>query len=109
MEVEKEGTTMMYESDPTWTNIELLKMAIEIEASKKQKMIFYVDVGQMPKKAIESYLTELKKTHKDKDGDFWLPRKEGGRGTEVSTAPGRITLEGVLETAQKLKEFVAAK
>ena len=94
--------------DP-WMNIELLKMALELEASKKQKMIFYVDVGSLPKAKIDDYLKEQQRKAKDKDGDFWLPRREGGRGTEIVTTPGRVTLEGVLETAQKLKEFVNAK
>jgi hypothetical protein len=100
-EPHKEEETM----DQVWTNIEFLKMALEIETSKKQKMIFYVDVGSKTKDQAEAYLKELQKTHRDKDGDFWLPRKEGGRGTELTTAPGRVTVEGVLETAQKLKDF----
>ncbi len=107
----KEEETMEKEEekfDP-WMNIELLKMALELEASKKQKMIFYVDVGTLPKAKIEDYLKEQQKKAKDKDGDYWLPRREGGRGTEIVTTPGRVSLEGVLETAQKLKEFVNTK
>ena len=110
MEVEQaEKLELAYSADSVWTNIELLKMAIEIEASKKQKTIFYVDIGNLPKLKVEPYLKEAQKMAKDKDGDFWLPRREGGRGTEITTAPGRVTLDGVLETAQKLKEFVTAK
>lgn len=93
-------------SDQTWMNIELLKMALEIEASKKQKMLFYVDVGSMTKKMAETYIKELKAHSIDKDGDYWLPRKEGGRGTEISMSPGRVTLDDILKTAQKLKDFV---
>jgi len=105
MEEEKNNTT----EQQTWMNVELLKMALEIEASKRQKMVFYVDIGMLPKAKVEPYLKELQKTYKDKDGDFWLPRREGGRGTEVEMTPGRVTLEAVLETAQRLKDFVSAK
>jgi len=112
-EMKKEEETMEEEKNstvqPTWMNVELLKMALEIEASKRQKMVFYVDIGMLPKAKIESYLKELQKTYKDKDGDFWLPRKEDGRGTRIDMTPGRVTVEAVLETAQKLKDFVSAK
>jgi hypothetical protein len=112
-EVKKEEETMEEEKNSTeqqtWMNVELLKMALEIEASKRQKMVFYVDIGMLPKTKIEPYLKELQKTYKDKDGDFWLPRKEGGRGTEIEMTPGRVTVEAVLETAQRLKDFVSAK
>ena len=108
-EVKEEETMEQEEKFDPWMNIELLKMALELEASKKQKMIFYVDVGTLPKAKIQDYLKEQQKITKDKEGDFWLPRREGGRGTEIVTTPGRVTLEGVLETAQKLKEFVNAK
>ena len=94
-------------SDNTWMNIELLKMALEIEASKKQKMLFYIDVGAMTKKMAEAHIKQLKEQCKDKDGDYWIPRREGGRGTEISISPGRVILNDVLETAQKLKEFAA--
>jgi len=112
-EVKKEEETMEEEKNSTeqqtWMNVELLKMALEIEASKRQKMVFYVDIGMLPKTKIEPYLKELQKTYKDKDGDFWLPRKEDGRGTRIDMTPGRVTVEAVLETAQKLKDFVSAK
>lgn len=112
-ELKKEEETTMEEkqnsSEQTWMNVEILKMALEIEASKKQKMVFYVDIGMLPKAKVEGYLKELQKTYKDKDGDFWLPRREGDKGTEVEMTPGRVTLEAILETAQKLKDFVSAK
>jgi Bacteriophage T4-like portal protein (Gp20) len=108
--VEQEACSMSrYKEDSVWLNIEFLKMALEIEASKNQKMVFYVDVGNLPKKKAEEYVQDLMTQHKEKVGnkesDYWLPRREGGRGTELNSLPGRVTLDAVLETAQKLKDF----
>ena len=95
--------------DKVLLNLEFLKMALEIEASKNQKLVFYVDVSNLPKKKAEEYVQELMTQHKEKvngkESDYWLPRREGGGGTEMDSLPGRVTLEGVLETAKKLKDF----
>jgi hypothetical protein len=72
-----------------------------------ERRVFYIDVGNLPKTKAEQYLRNIMNkfknkmvydasTGKVKDGkntmsmmeDFWLPRKEGGRGTEVTTLPG---------------------
>ena len=72
-----------------------------------ERRIFYVDVGGLPKAKAEQYLSDLMTKFKNKvvydsaSGeirddrkfmtmleDFWLPRREGGRGTEISTLPG---------------------
>lgn len=72
-----------------------------------QRRIFYVDVGELPKAKAESYLKNLANEYKNKltynqsTGevdtksnvmglleDFWLPRRDGSRGTEVSTLDG---------------------
>jgi len=76
-------------------------------ARAPERRIFYVDVGNLPKGKAEAYLQNIKDKYRNKityDGstgniinqkdhqaimeDFWLPRREGGRGTEVSTLPG---------------------
>lgn len=77
-----------------------------------QRLAFYVDVGTLPKQKAEEYLSGLMQryknsvhydknsgeimTHDDKMGmldDFWLPRREGGRGTEISTLDGTGNLQ----------------
>ena len=72
-----------------------------------ERRIFYIDVGNLPKVKAEQYLREVMgryrnklvydastgeikddKKHMSMLEDFWLPRREGGRGTEISTLPG---------------------
>ncbi len=72
-----------------------------------ERRIFYIDVGNLPKAKAEQYLREVMNRYRNKltyDAstgeirddkkymsmmeDFWLPRREGGRGTEISTLPG---------------------
>ena len=72
-----------------------------------ERRIFYIDVGNLPKLKAEQYLRDMMVKHKNKlvyDAstgevrddrrhmtmleDFWLPRREGGRGTEITTLPG---------------------
>jgi Bacteriophage T4-like portal protein (Gp20) len=72
-----------------------------------ERRIFYIDVGNLPKVKAEQYLKETmsryrnKLTYNSDTGemrddrkfmsmleDFWLPRREGGRGTEITTLPG---------------------
>ena len=72
-----------------------------------ERRIFYVDVGGLPKAKAEQYLADIMTKFKNKvvyDSstgeirddrkfmtmleDFWLPRREGGRGTEITTLPG---------------------
>lgn len=72
-----------------------------------ERRIFYIDVGNLPKMKAEQYLRDMMQRHKNKvvydagSGeirddrkfmtmleDFWLPRREGGRGTEITTLPG---------------------
>ena len=71
-----------------------------------ERRIFYIDVGNLPKMKAEQYLRDMMVKHKNKlvyDAstgevrddrrhmtmleDFWLPRREGGRGTEITTLP----------------------
>ena len=72
-----------------------------------ERRIFYIDVGNLPKAKAEQYLADTMTRYKNKlvynadtgevrDDrkhmsmleDFWLPRREGGRGTEITTLPG---------------------
>ena len=72
-----------------------------------ERRIFYIDVGNLPKMKAEQYLKEVMNRYRNKlvyDAstgeirddrkhmsmleDFWLPRREGGRGTEITTLPG---------------------
>ena len=72
-----------------------------------ERRIFYIDVGNLPKIKAEQYLRDVMNRYRNKlvynadtgeirDDrkymamleDFWLPRREGGRGTEISTLPG---------------------
>lgn len=80
-----------------------------------ERRIFYIDVGNLPKMKAEQYLKEVMNRYRNKlvyDSntgevrddrkhmsmleDFWLPRREGGRGTEITTLPGGQNL-GELE------------
>ena len=72
-----------------------------------ERRIFYIDVGNLPKVKAEQYLRDVMSRYRNKlvynantgeirddkkmmsmMEDFWLPRREGGRGTEITTLPG---------------------
>lgn len=72
-----------------------------------ERRIFYIDVGNLPKLKAEQYMKDIMAKYRNKivyDSatgeikddrkfmtmleDFWLPRREGGRGTEITTLPG---------------------
>lgn len=76
-------------------------------ARAPERRIFYIDVGNLPKIKAEQYLKDIMNKYRNKivyDAstgeirddkkymsmleDFWLPRREGGKGTEISTLPG---------------------
>jgi hypothetical protein len=76
-------------------------------ARAPERRIFYIDVGNLPKAKAEQYVRDMMVRHKNrlvydanngeiKDArkfmtmleDYWLPRREGGRGTEITTLPG---------------------
>ena len=76
-------------------------------ARAPERRIFYIDVGNLPKMKAEQYLRDMMTRHKNKIvydistgeirddrkfmtmlEDFWLPRREGGKGTEITTLPG---------------------
>jgi len=76
-------------------------------ARAPERRIFYIDVGNLPRGKAEGYMKDIMARYRNKlvyDAktgeirddrkhmsmleDFWLPRREGGRGTEISTLPG---------------------
>ena len=79
-----------------------------------ERRIFYIDVGNLPKAKAEQYLADVMNKYRNKlvynadtgeikDDrkhmsmleDFWLPRREGGRGTEITTLPGGQNLADI--------------
>lgn len=93
-------------------------------ARAPERRIFYIDVGNLPKGKAEEYLRNIMTKYRNKlvynastgemkDDrkhmsmleDFWLPRREGGRGTEITTLPGGQNLgeiEDILYFQKKL-------
>ena len=76
-------------------------------ARAPERRIFYIDVGNLPKIKAEQYIRDIMtryknrllydsetgevkddKRHQSMLEDYWLPRREGGRGTEITTLPG---------------------
>ena len=87
-----------------------------------ERRIFYIDVGNLPKVKAEQYLRDVMNRYRNKlvydaqNGeirddkkhmsmleDFWLPRREGGRGTEITTLPGGQNL-GELKDVEYFKK-----
>ena len=80
-------------------------------ARAPERRIFYIDVGNLPKTKAEEYLNSIMNRYRNKIAyntdtgtidedkrhmsmleDFWLPRREGGRGTEIDTLQGGDSL-----------------
>jgi hypothetical protein len=91
-------------------------------ARAPERRIFYIDVGNLPKVKAEQYLRDIMTRYKNKlvydaatgdvqDNrrhqsmmeDYWLPRREGGRGTEITTLPGGQNL-GEMEDVEYFKK-----
>ena len=87
-----------------------------------ERRIFYIDVGNLPKGKAEQYLRDIMIKYKNKmvyDAstgelrddrkhmsmleDFWLPRREGGKGTEITTLPAGQNL-GELEDVKYFRQ-----
>jgi hypothetical protein len=95
-------------------------------ARAPERRIFYIDVGNLPKAKAEQYLRDMMAKHKNKlvydanSGeirddrkfmtmleDYWLPRREGGKSTEITTLPGGQNLgelDDVMYFRKKLYE-----
>lgn len=92
-----------------------------------ERRIFYIDVGNLPKMKAEQYLSDIMLKFKNKlvyDAstgevrddrkfmtmleDFWLPRREGGRGTEISTLPAGQNLGEMEDVKYFLRKLYKA-
>ena len=92
-----------------------------------ERRIFYIDVGNLPKVKAEQYLKEVMSRYRNKLAydantgevrddrkfmsmmeDFWLPRREGGRGTEITTLPGGQNLGEITDIAYFQKKLYRA-
>ena len=93
-------------------------------ARAPERRIWYIDVGNLPKMKAEQYVRDIMVKHKNRliydasSGevrddrkfmtmleDYWLPRREGGRGTEVTTLPGGQTLGQMDDVLYFQKKF----
>ena len=113
----------LYKAIKPFNNLKLMEDSVVIYRVTRapERRIFYVDVGNLPKGKAEQYLKDIMNRFKNKVvydvnkgtinnrkkfqtmmEDFWLPRREGGRGTEVSTLPGGQNL-GELEDVEYFK------
>jgi len=92
-----------------------------------ERRIFYIDVGNLPKQKAEQYIKGLMNRYRSKliydstSGeirddrkhmhmleDYWLPRREGGRGTEISTLDGGQNLGEMEDVNYLLKKVYSA-
>ena len=92
-----------------------------------ERRIFYVDVGNLPKFKAEQHLKEMMTKHKNKivydaetgivrddrkmmtmTEDYWLPRREGNRGTEITTLPGGENLGEMTDVEYFMKQTLKA-
>ena len=99
----------LYKAIKPFNQLRMIEDALVIYrlARAPERRIFYIDVGNLPKLKAEQYLQQVMNRYKQKMiynastgevedqrkhlsmlEDFWLPRREGGRGTEISTLPG---------------------
>ena len=94
-------------------------------ARAPERRIWYIDVGNLPKMKAEQYVRDIMVKHKNRliydaqSGeirddrkfmtmleDYWLPRREGGRGTEVTTLPGGQNLGQMDDVLYFQKKFL---
>ncbi len=107
-----------------YNQLKMLEDAVVIYriARAPERRIFYVDVGNLPKIKAEQYLRDImvkfknrlvynsgtgeisdEREHRTMLEDYWLPRREGGRGTEITTLPGGQNL-GEIEDVQYFRK-----
>ena len=96
-------------------------------ARAPERRVFYVDVGQLPKQKAEQYMRDMmsrfrtrliynQDTGEIRDErkfmsvleDYWLPRREGSRGTEITTLPGAQSLSQIEDAEYFKKKLYAA-
>lgn len=99
----------LYKAIKPYNNLKLMEDSVVIYRVTRapERRIFYIDVGNLPKGKAEQYLKDVMNRFRNKIvynastgtinnqkkfqsmiEDYWLPRREGGKGTEVSTLPG---------------------
>lgn len=96
-------------------------------ARAPERRVFYIDVGNLPKVKAEQYLRDIMTKYRNKivydantgdvrddrrflamQEDFWLPRREGGKGTEISTLPGGQNLGEITDVEYFQKKLYKA-
>ncbi len=96
-------------------------------ARAPERRIFYVDVGQMPKQKAEQYMRDMmsrfrnqitynqatgeirdQKNHLSVLEDYWLPRREGSKGTEISTLAGMQSTSQIEDVEYFKKKLYAS-
>jgi hypothetical protein len=105
------GTTLSYlhKAIKSLNQLRMIEESLVIYRLSRapERRIFYIDVGNLPKVKAEQYLRDVMSRYRNKlvynantgeirddkkfmsmMEDFWLPRREGGRGTEITTLPG---------------------
>lgn len=113
----------LYKSIKSYNNLKMMEDSLIVYRVSRapERRIFYVDVGSLPTGKAEQYLQNVmnkfstkitydvntgaitnRKNYQSIMEDYWLPRREGGRGTEVSTLPGGQNL-GELEDVNYMK------
>lgn len=92
-------------------------------ARAPERRIFYIDVGNLPKLKAEQYMKDIMNRYRNKmvyDAktgdvkndkkymsmleDFWMPRRDGGKGTEISSLQGAQNITGYLDSLEWFKE-----
>ena len=92
-------------------------------ARAPERRVFYVDVGNLPKLKAEQYLKDMMNRYRNKmvyDAktgevrddkkymsmleDYWMPRRDGGKGTEITTLPGVQNMQGMLDNVTYFQE-----
>jgi hypothetical protein len=96
-------------------------------ARAPERRVFYVDVGQLPKQKAEQYMRDMmsrfrnRLTYNQSTGevrdernnlsvleDYWLPRREGSRGTEITTLPGGNAMSQIEDVDYFKKKLYAS-
>lgn len=114
----------LWKSIVPYNNMKLMEDALIVYRVTRspERRVFYIDVGGLPKQRAEEYMKNLMNRFKNKlifDSrtgtvvdrknimsmveDYWLPRRDGGRGTEIQSLPGSQNV-GVIDDDQYFKQ-----
>ena len=120
----KMGLSFLHKAIKSLNQLRMIEDSLVIYRLSRapERRIFYIDVGNLPKVKAEQYLRDVMaryrnklvydaqtgeirddKKHMSMLEDFWLPRREGGRGTEITTLPGGQNL-GELKDVEYFKK-----